>query len=165
MIEAIFLILSFFAVVSAVVMIYVKEPMSSALSFIVTLLSLAGLFALFSASFLFLVQIIVYAGAIITLILLIIMFLNIDEDSLPKEPYKARYMIVSAVFVVPIDVAILKAVSSLPKKDMSILNDGFGSVKELGLVLYHNWLLPFELISILLIVSLIGAIVFAKRKI
>jgi NADH-quinone oxidoreductase subunit J len=75
--EVIFVILSFFAIASALVMIYAKEPMTSALSFMVTLLSLAGLFALFSASFLFLVQIIVYAGAIITLVLLIIMFLKI----------------------------------------------------------------------------------------
>jgi len=163
--EVIFVILSFFAIASALVMIYAKEPMTSALSFMVTLLSLAGLFALFSASFLFLVQIIVYAGAIITLVLLIIMFLNIQEDNLPKEPYKMRYMFISAIFVVPIDIAILKAVFVLPKNDMSIIADGFGSVKSLGMVLYKDWLLPFELISILLIVSLIGAIIFAKRKI
>jgi NADH-quinone oxidoreductase subunit J len=163
--EVIFIILSFFAIASALSMIYAKEPMTSALSFIVTLLALAGLFALFSASFLFLVQIIVYAGAIITLMLLIIMFLNIKEDSLPKEPYKLRNMFISALFILPVDVAVIKAVLTLPKKDMSVLADGFGGVKALGMILYKEWLLPFELISILLIVSLIGAIVFAKRKI
>ena len=163
--EIIFFILSFFALFSAIAMIYAKEPMTSALSFIVTLLSLAGLFALFSATFLFLVQIIVYAGAIITLMLLIIMFLNIQEENLPKEPKKLRNMLISAIVVIPIDIAVLKALHTLPKKSVSIVGDGFGSVKALGIVLYHNWLLPFELISILLIVSLIGAIIFAKRKI
>ncbi len=163
--EIIFFILSFFALFSAVVMIYAKEPMTSALSFIVTLLSLAGLFALFSASFLFLVQIIVYAGAIITLMLLIIMFLNIQEENLPKEPKKLKNMIISAIVVIPVDIAVLKALSTLPQKSMSLVDKGFGGVKALGIVLYHDWLLPFELISILLIVSLIGAIIFAKRKI
>ena len=163
--EVIFYILSFFALFSAGTMIYAKEPVTSALSFIVTLLSLAGLFAFFSASFLFLVQIIVYAGAIITLILLIIMFLNIQEENLPKEPNKLRNMIVSTIIIVPIDIALLKALGTLPEKSLSVLANGFGSVKALGIVLYHDWLLPFELISILLIVSLIGAIIFAKRKI
>ncbi len=161
----IFYILSFFALFSAIVMVYAKEPMTSALSFIVTLLSLAGLFALFSASFLFLVQIIVYAGAIITLILLIIMFLNIQEENLPKEPKKLRNIIISAIVVTPIDIALLKALHTMPKESMPLLDDGFGSVKALGMILYKDWLLPFELISILLIVSLIGAIIFAKRKI
>jgi len=163
--EIIFYILSFFALFSATIMIYAKEPMTSALSFVVTLLSLAGLFALFSATFLFLVQIIVYAGAIITLILLIIMFLNIQEENLPKEPKKLRNIIISFIVVIPIDIAILKALNTLPQKDSPLLDSGFGSVKALGMVLYRDWLLPFELISILLIVSLIGAIVFAKRKI
>ena len=165
MMEVVFFILSFFALFSATLMIYAKEPMTSALSFIVTLLSLAGLFALFSASFLFLVQIIVYAGAIITLILLIIMFLNIQEENLPQEPKKLRNIIISAIVVIPVDIAVLKALHTLPKKGVEAIGEGFGSVKALGMVLYHDWLLPFELISILLIVSLIGAIIFAKRKI
>ncbi len=161
----IFFILSFFAIFSAIAMVYAKEPMTSALSFIVTLLSLAGLFAIFSATFLFLVQIIVYAGAIITLMLLIIMFLNIQEENLPKEPKKLRNIIISAIIVIPVDIAVLKALHTLPQKDMSVIDEGFGGVKALGMVLYKDWLLPFELISILLIVSLIGAIIFAKRKI
>lgn len=163
--EVIFYILSVFAIFSAGTMIYAREPMTSALSFIVTLLSLAGLFALFSASFLFLVQIIVYAGAIITLILLIIMFLNIQEENLPKEPNKLKNIIISTIFVVPVDVALLKALHTLPNKSLPVIDKGFGDVKALGMVLYKDWLLPFELISILLIVSLIGAIIFAKRKI
>ncbi len=165
MIDVIFVILSAFAILSAFFMIYAKEPMNSAFSFIVTLLSLAGLFALLSASFIFLVQIIVYAGAIITLILLIIMFLNIKEENLPKEPHKLKYILISIVFIIPMDIALLKAIATLPKANMGLLNDNFGSVKALGMLLYKNWLFPFELVSILLIISLIGAIVFAKRKI
>ena len=164
MIDIIFILLSLSAILSALYMVWVREPIISALSFIVTLLSLAGLFALLSASFIFLVQIIVYAGAIITLLLLIIMFLNIDDDSLPKEPKKLLHMVLSAILVVPLDMALIKAIGTLPKKDMSIISN-FGSVKSLGLTLFNGWLLPFELVSILLIVSLIGAIVFAKRKI
>ncbi len=165
MVDAIFILLCIASIASSMFAVYAKEPINSAFGFLITILSLAGLFALLSASFLFLIQIIVYAGAVLTLILLIIMFLNIKEENLPKEPHKLKYMVLCTVFIIPIDFMVLKAISTLPKGDFTVLSDGFGSLKRLGEVLYGGWVLPFELISILLIVSLVGAIVFAKRKI
>lgn len=85
MINVLFILLSLMAVAGALGMVSFRQPVNSALSFIVTILALAGLFALLSASFIFMVQIIVYAGAVITLLLFIIMFLNIQEDHLPEE--------------------------------------------------------------------------------
>jgi NADH-quinone oxidoreductase subunit J len=165
MVEIVFDMLSLCALVSAVFAVYSKETINSALGFMITLLSLAGIFALLSASFLFLIQIIVYVGAILTLILLVIMFLNLKEENLPKEPNKKRYFIVSLLFILPIDFVFIKAVSALDRGDFGVVKEGFGSLKEVGTVLYNDWILPFELVSILLIVSLVGAIVFAKRRI
>ena len=75
--EIIFTILAIITVVSSIVMISAHRPIDSALSFIVTLISIAALFGIVNATFLFVVQIIIYAGAILTLILFIIMFLKV----------------------------------------------------------------------------------------
>jgi NADH-quinone oxidoreductase subunit J len=66
--------------------------------------------------------------------------------------------------MLPLNIVILKAVSALPQKDMSIIETNFGGIKELGMLLYQNWLISFELISILLLVALVGAVVLAKKK-
>ena len=164
MIDLIFIGLSLLAILGAVAMIVYANPMYSALGVLISMLSVAGLFALLNATFLFLVQIIVYAGAIMTLILFILMFLNIDEHDLPQEDNKLRNIIWGAIIMLPLNVVILKAVSALPEKDMSIVETNFGGIKEVGMLLYENWLISFELISILLLVALVGAVVLAKRK-
>ena len=85
MIDLIFIALAFSAISGAIAMIVYANPMYSALGVLISMLSVAGMFALLNATFLFLVQIIVYAGAIMTLILFILMFLNIKEEDLPKN--------------------------------------------------------------------------------
>ncbi len=163
--EFLFLILGFFAVAGAVLMISFKNSVHSALGFIVTVLSIAGLYAMLNASFLFMVQIIVYAGAVIALLLFIIMFLNIKEENAPKEPNKFFYMFVAFAVILPVDFLILKAFFKIPNIDkMGILESGFGKVKTMGDQLFTGWLLPFEAISILLLVALIGSIVLARKE-
>lgn len=165
MINIIFLFLSLFALLGAIGMISLANTMHSALSFIVTVLALAGLYALLNASFLFMVQIIVYAGAVIVLILFMIMFLNIRQDHAPKEPNKLIAMLVVAIVLVPIDYLIFISFSKMPHiGDFNTKIDGFGDIKMLGLELFHGWLLPFEVISILLLVALIGSVVLARKK-
>ncbi|MGB5867938.1 MAG: NADH-quinone oxidoreductase subunit J [Arcobacteraceae bacterium] len=164
MIDLLFIALSFLAISGAVAMIVYANPMYSALGVLISMLSVAGIFALLNATFLFLVQIIVYAGAIMTLILFILMFLNIKEEDLPKEPNKFKFIALGAVVMIPLNILILKAVSKLPAKDMLITNSDFGDIKPIGMQLYTNWLVAFELVSILLLVALIGAIVLAKKR-
>ena len=145
-------------------MIVYKNPMYSALGILITMLSVAGMFALLNATFLFLVQLIVYAGAIMTLILFILMFLNIKEEDLPHEPNEYKLIIIGAFIMIPLNVLILKAVSKLPAKDLSISDTNFGDIKPLGMELYNNWFIAFELISILLLIALIGSVVLAKKR-
>lgn len=164
MAEFLFIALSFLAISGGVAMITYKQPMYAALGLLIAMLAVAGLFALLSATFVFMVQIIVYAGAIMTLLLFILMFLNIDENDMPQEPHKFRNIVWGAIIMLPLNVVILKAVSALPAKDMSIIQENFGGIKEVGMLLYENWLIAFELISILLLVALVGAVVLAKRK-
>jgi len=164
MIDIFFIAFAILAIVGAITMITVKEPMYATLGLLITVLSIGGFFALLDASFLFMVQIIVYAGAVLTLFLFLLMFLNIKKEDLPDEPKKYLLMILSALFLIPINLLIFKALSDLPNIQMELAATDFGTIKALGMQLYTEWLLPFELISILLLVALIGVIVLVKQK-
>lgn len=164
MADLVFVALAFLAIAGAVAMIVYANPMYSALGVLISMLSVAGMFALLNATFLFLVQIIVYAGAIMTLILFILMFLNIKDEDLPHEPRKFKLIALGAVIMLPLNVLILSGVSKLPKKDLSITDSTFGDIKPIGIVLFDNWLVAFELISILLLIALIGSVVLAKKR-
>ena len=160
----IFIGLSFFAITGGIAMLVYKNPMYSALGLLVSILAVSGMFALLNATFLFMVQIIVYAGAIMTLILFLLMFLNIKEENLPQEPRKYLLIGIGAVIMIPFNIVILKAVSNLPNADMNIVEGSFGDIKPIGNLLYNDWILAFEMISILLLIALVGSIVLAKRK-
>lgn len=158
----IFFILAFSTLSSAIGMIYFRQPINSALSLIVTLLSIAGLFALLGGSFLFLVQIIIYAGAVVALILFIIMFLNIKEENLPDEPFKGRWILAMALLISPFTIYLISLVNKMEFKPLYLQD--FGSIKDVGMELYTEWVLPFEMISILLLIALIGVVILAKKE-
>jgi len=163
MVDIVFVILAIFAIGGGIGMILFAQPMYCALSLIVCLVALGGVFALLSAPFLFMVQIILYAGAIITLLLFIIMFLNIKDDNLPDEPNKITTILVGGVLLIPFNILILKAFNTLPSKPMHILGKDFGDIQSFGIELFRGWLVPFELISILLLAALVGAVVYARK--
>lgn len=156
--------LALLAVLGALGLIIFKHPMNGAMSFVVTLISLAGLYALLSAKLIFAIQLIVYAGAIMSLILFIIMFLNIQEKDLPLDPNRWFYLAGGIIVVAPIAGLLLKISKTLPATEVTVFDDGFGSVKEVGQLLFTQWLLPFEIVSILLLVALVGAVVLAGKR-
>ena len=152
------------AVLGALGLILFKHPMNGAMSFVMTLISLAGLYALLSAKLIFAIQLIVYAGAIMSLILFIIMFLNIQEKDLPLDPNRWFYLAGGIVVVAPIAGLLIKITKTLPATEVTVFEDGFGGVKEVGQLLFTQWLLPFEIVSILLLVALVGAVVLAGKR-
>ena len=111
MADILFIALAFFAITGAIAMLVYKSPMFSALGLLITMLSVAGMFALLNATLLFMVQIIVYAGAIMALILFILMFLNIKEEDLPKEPKKFMLIGFGAILMIPLNILVLKTPS------------------------------------------------------
>ncbi len=163
MIDIIFVTLSLIAIGGAIGLISFAQPIYSAFSLIVSILALAGVFALLSAPFLFTVQIIIYAGAIITLLLFVIMFLNIREKDLIEEPHKFNFILLGGVVLIPFNIMVIKAFKMLPSKPMGVLDTDFGSIKSFGNELFTNWLIPFELISVLLLAALVGAVVYARK--
>jgi NADH-quinone oxidoreductase subunit J len=162
--EGLFIAFAVLSVLGAMGLILFRHPMNGAMSLVVTMVSLAGLYALLSAKLIFVLQLIVYAGAIMSLILFIIMFLNIQDSDLPEETGRLYYLLGGAIAIAPIAMFLIKIVKSLPNSETTIIGNGFGGVKEVGLVLFQDWLLPFEIISILLLVALIGAVVLAGKR-
>lgn len=152
------------AVLGALGLILFKHPMNGAMSFVVTLISLAGLYALLSAKLIFAIQLIVYAGAIMSLILFIIMFLNIQVEDLPEETGRWFYLVGGIIVIAPIAALLMRITKTLPAGDVAIIEEGFGGIKEVGLILFSDWLLPFEIVSILLLVALVGAVVLAGKR-
>lgn len=162
--NGLFTVFAVVSVLGAAGLILSRHPMNGAMSLVVTMISLAGLFGLLSAKLIFVLQLIVYAGAIMSLMLFIIMFLNIQNEDLPEEPGRFYYLLGGIVVLIPVASFLIKVVKSLPGVEASIVGNGFGGVKEVGLVLFQDWLLPFEIVSILLLVALVGAVVLAGKR-
>lgn len=157
-----FYLLAFLSLGSALGMISARQPVHGALFFIVTLLALGGLFALLSNTFLFIVQLILYAGAIIALLLYMIMFLGVREENLPAEPERFKTMGFVSVLLVPFVWVTAQAIRTIPPTPMDTVIERFGAIKAVGLQLFGHWIFPFELISILLLVALVGAVTLGK---
>lgn len=155
---------SILSVLGAIGLVIFRHPMNGAMSLVVTMISLAGLYALLSAKLIFAIQLIVYAGAIMSLMVFIIMFLNVQTEDLPEEKSRFLYLFGGAVVLAPVFFFLKKVVQSLPGSEATIVGNGFGGVKEVGLVLFKDWLLPFEIVSILLLVALIGAVLLAGKR-
>ena len=162
--ESLFMVLAALAVLGGIGLVLFRHPMNGAMSLVVTMISLAGLYALLSAKLVFVLQLIVYAGAIMSLILFIIMFLNIQNEDLPIEENCRYYFLGGIVALLPLCLFLIKIVKTLPGVEATIVGKGFGGVKEVGLTLFQDWLLPFEIVSILLLVALVGAVVLAGKR-
>lgn len=161
--EIIFYVLAATSVVFALGVIAARNPIYSAISLVVCLFAVAGIYALQSAHLVAILQILVYAGAIMVLILFVIMLLNLSTDELGKPVVSARK--VTGTFLVGIVVALLTgslAVSVRPVKQG--IGPWFGSVEGVGKVLFTDYLLPFEIVSVLLLAAIIGAVILSKKE-
>jgi NADH-quinone oxidoreductase subunit J len=163
---AFFIIFGLAAVVSALSVILQKNPVYSALSLIITLGSIAGLFIIQKAFFLAFIQIIVYAGAIMVLFLFVIMLLNLRKDEF--GPVKRKFqrffaLIFSALFLIELFLIVNYAISGKAGKVLSSQTD-FGTPQLIGRLLFSDYLLPFEITSVLLLIAMVGAIFLARRE-
>jgi NADH-quinone oxidoreductase subunit J len=160
--NSIFGILALFLVMGSLGMILFKQSVFSAISFLLAMIALSGMFALLDQSFLFLAQILVSVGAIVTLALLVIVSVNIKDENLPKNSLGIKHTLLMIALISPIIFTILYVISS-SNLEFSEVSSDFGTLKLTGKILFSEWVLPFETISILLLVALIGGIVISKR--
>ncbi len=162
MLAYVFYILSAISIGSALMMVFAKNPVHSVLYLIVTFFSVAGHFILLNADFLAIVQIIVYTGAIMVLFLYVIMLLNLNKESESTKPLLIRLAAaVSGGLLFLVLIASLKESVALPVQDPVA---GLGSVKNLGKVLFSQYLLPFEATSVLFLSAMAGAVLLAKKN-
>lgn len=156
--------LSTVAIIAAGAMVTRRHPLSSAVALIVVMIALSGLYALLAAPLLAILQILVYAGAILALVVFVIMLLNVriedlrHEEGLPGRVASA--LAIAAVLFVPIAAAIMR----LPLDDFRPVAADFGTLGRVGLALFRDWWFPFEIVSLLLTVAIAGSVVLAKRK-
>ena len=160
-----FYFLSFLAILCGLMVILEKNPIHSVLYLVITFFAIAGHYILLNAQFLAAVHIIVYAGAIMVLFLFVIMLLNLNKETEPHKSIAWKFAaIISAGLLFLIMIAALRNTAALPAPQ-EIVNADMGLVKNLGKVLFTQFLLPFEIASILFLAAMVGAVMLGKRDI
>jgi NADH-quinone oxidoreductase subunit J len=156
---AFFLFFAIAALLGALSVILQKNPIYSALSLIIVIASLGGLFLLLNANFIAVLQIVIYAGAIMTLFLFVIMMTEPRHELRPLWNFQSRAAL--AILLMIAGVTIWSVSSS--DAQITTLATNF-NVKALGRTLFTSYLFPFEIISILIISSVIGALYIARKE-
>lgn len=171
--DILFYLLAALSIGAALSLVCVRNPLTSALCLLTTIVSIAGLFGLLQAWFLAIVQVLVYGGAVVVLFLFVIMLANL-EDIPPKKINKTGWVAAGLSFVIVAIIltsVFLNIQAPLPATlpDVAPLapeGDVFAyatSVKAFGQILFTKYMLPFQLAGILLLIAMLGVIVLSKR--
>ncbi len=161
--QYIFFFLSFVAILSAIMVIVNKNPVHSVLFLVVTFFAIAGHYFLLNAQFLAAVNIIVYAGAIMVLLLYVIMMLNLNREIEPHKKHTPKLIaVISAGCFMFCLIALLKGAEN--GLAASNLNPNIGSVENLGKILFTEYMLPFEISSVLFLSAMVGAVFLSKKE-
>ena len=163
MIEAVmFYVFAAVCTAGALVAVFRRDPVVGAVGLIFTLLGVAGIFVLLQAHFLAVIQVLVYAGAVMVLIIFVIFLVDPRrEGPLPLRGIVMKVLGACAAALILVELG--RAIRS-GHAPAAALPEGYGSIEWFGGALFTRWLVPFELISALLVVAMIGALVLAKRR-
>ncbi len=169
MIETVlFYILAVVAVVSAISVISQRSPMSSVISLVVCFFSLAVLYLLLNAHFIAVLQVIVYAGAIMVLFLFVIMMLNLRGPEAPHSFHGLHKLAAAALVLCLVCLVVFGLVNRVVLGEAGQATEeavgAAGNTELLAELLFQRYLLPFEAVSILLLAAIVGAIVMASRR-
>src|SRR5258705_10951327 len=159
-----FYVLALLLIASALVVITNRNPVTSAVALAFNLVAIAGLYMVLDAQFIGLLQVIVYAGAIMVLILFVIMLLNLREEA-RAHPAGTFQRVLAPAAALLFAIVIGRGVWSSGPSSFPARTEGFGTAASLGLSLFTRYYYPFEAISLLLVVAMIGAVILAKRKV
>jgi NADH-quinone oxidoreductase subunit J len=138
-----------------------RNPVTSALFLVLTILSLAGLFVLLHAFFLAAIQIVVYAGAVLVVFVFIIMLLDVREEERRKVKKLGLVAGLASVAAI-VGIFVKSLLASAPGRDLPAPQLE-GATGPLGKLLFTDYLLPFEIVSVLLLVAMVGAILLSKK--
>jgi len=164
MVQNLFYFLTFITLLCALMVVFSKNPIHSVLYLILTFFSISGHYILLNAQFLAAVNIIVYAGAIMVLFLFVIMFLNLKKEQAEDSSNLTKIAsVISAGLLLVILVGVLKSAATMPV-EVTSFDSQIGLVKNLGKVLFRDYLLPFELASVLFLSAMVGAVLLGKKE-
>ena len=166
-----FFVFALVAVGGAMMLILAREPIHSALSLVLVMVALAALYLLLGAEFISAVQVIVYAGAVMVLFVFVIMLLNAGAEERLAHGSRVAIMLGVPALIIGLGVAAgfithLTGLDRVAIGGPEIMNgsDVFGNPPAVGKLLFSNFLLPFEVTSILLLIAIMGAVVLARRE-
>lgn len=163
-----FYLFSFLLIVSAIGVVSIRNTVYSVLLLIFAFFNAAGLFLMMGAEFLAMALIIVYVGAVAVLFLFVVMMLNINVISVSpiSKKYKFFAMLISGLLFINLAIAVHKSMESnfAISKPVSRIPDDITNTKALGMILYTDYSLAFEVVGLILLIAMIGAIVLTYRK-
>ncbi len=157
-----FYLLSAVMIISGLFVVFSRSPINSVISLIICFLGMAGHYILLNAQFLAVVHIIVYTGAIMVLFLFVIMLLNLNQATIPQKTSLTRIsaVIAGGLFFLVVLAATRQTFAIQPRYPFT---GNIGLVSEVGKTLFREFLLPFEVSSVLFISAMVGAVMFGKK--
>ncbi|MFN5252968.1 MAG: NADH-quinone oxidoreductase subunit J [Chitinophagaceae bacterium] len=162
--EILFYALSAFAIVSAVMVLISKNPIHSVLWLILVFFAISGHYILLNAQFLAIVNIIVYAGAIMVLFLFVIMLMNVKKDQEPQKQHLVKFIgVIAGGSFLTLLIALVKQTSQLQGKTVLLKEGTIGLIHPLGKALFSDYVVPFEISSVLFLSAMVGAVIIGKK--
>jgi len=162
-----FFLLAAFAVTTAVLMVVQRNPVMSAIYLIANFFSLATLYLLLRAQLLAILQILVYAGAIMVLVIFVIMLLNLGDEHALSERVDFRILIgvvLAFAFLMEMLFILTGLGGDIASRTMHPKAGEIGTVESMGTALFNTFLLPFEVTSLLLLTAIVGAVLLARKQ-
>ena len=163
-----FYVLSFFILGFAVLVISTRNTVHSVLYLVLNFLAVAALYVLLTAQFLAVIQVLVYAGGIVVLYLFVVMLVNLkrppEDHSAPQRQGWIGFALAGLVLAELAGILTLGRIAPPPGPNMELSDLAVNNVERIGMLLYTDYLIPFEVASMLLLVAMVGAIILAKRE-
>jgi NADH-quinone oxidoreductase subunit J len=162
--QVLFIVFGLICVAGAINLLVQRHPISSALSLVVVMASLALIYLLLGAEFVAAIQVIVYAGAIMVLFVFVIMLLNAGAEERTRGSNMALVVGVPGVIILAGTVAWLLVTDSTHLGGVNIGPSDLGETHAIARLLFRNFLLPFEITSVLILIAIMGAVVLGKKE-
>jgi NADH-quinone oxidoreductase subunit J len=163
-VQLLFFFLSVLAIFSAVMVLVSKNPVHSVLWLIAVFFAISGHYILLNAQFLAIVNLIVYAGAIMVLFLFVIMLMNLNAESEPRKHLWMKFAgVISGGCFLLVLISLVRQTPELTGKTVMMATGDIGLIKNLGKALFSDYVVPFEISSVLFLSAMVGAVVIGKK--
>ena len=163
--EILFWFLSALALFSALMVLASKNPVHSVLWLIVVFFAISGHYILLNAQFLAIVNLIVYAGAIMVLFLFVIMLMNLNSSTEPQKNSLIKLAgVVAGCLLLTVMVSAVRSAGEISNNNATMNEGDIGLIQNLGKVLFTDYVVPFELSSVLFLSAMVGAVVIGKKE-